>query len=111
MAAELIDKLAKEGFPVRYGSLGENLTTLGLNHLEWRSGQRFRAGLALIELTEPREPCKKLACYGRGIQNRILQASGESGFYASVLEGGAIHPGDIIQMEDRVVLQCQLPHL
>jgi MOSC domain-containing protein YiiM len=103
MAAELIDTLAAEGFSVYYGAMGENLTVRGLPHSAWRAGQRYRAGTALIEFTEPREPCSKLRPYGKGIEKRIRRAPGESGFYAAVLEDGIIRPGDTIQLVDRVV--------
>ena len=103
MSAELIQTLTGEGFAVYYGAMGENLTVLGLPHNEWRPGQRYRAGTALIELTEPRQPCSKLRPYGRGIEKRILGAPGESGFYAAVLEDGIICPGDTIQLVDPVV--------
>jgi MOSC domain-containing protein YiiM len=102
----LIDALASEGFSVYYGALGENLCTKGLDHLKWRAGQRYRVGPALIELTEQRAPCSKLNPYGQGIQKRILQAGGESGFYAAVLEDGIIQAGDIIQMVDPVVIHA-----
>jgi MOSC domain-containing protein YiiM len=107
MAAELIDALAGEGFSVYYGALGENITTKGLYYLNWQAGQRYRVGTALIELTEKRAPCSKLNPYGAGIQKRILQASGESGFYAAVLEDGVIRAGDIIQMADQVVIHAR----
>lgn len=100
MAAELIDTLAAEGFSVFYGALGENLTVKGLLHEQWRSGQRYLAGTALIELTELRAPCSKLRPFGPGIEKRLR---GHSGFYASVLEPGAIEAGDTIQLVDPVV--------
>ncbi len=109
MSSEFIDALAAEGFSVCYGALGENITTRGLNHLDWRSGQYFQLGTALIQLTDAREPCKKLNPYGRGIQRRILQAPGESGFYASVLGSGIVNQGDIIRMADPVVLHARCP--
>jgi MOSC domain-containing protein YiiM len=103
MAAELIDSLTAEGFPVYYGALGENLTVRGLTYTEWRAGQQFRAGSVLLSFTEPREPCSKIRPYGAGIEKRIRRGPGESGFYAAVLEGGNIRPGDTIQMVDPVV--------
>jgi MOSC domain-containing protein YiiM len=103
MSAELIQTLADEGFAVYYGAMGENLTVLGLPPSEWCAGQRYRAGTALIEFTEPRQPCSKLRPYGKGIEKRILRSPGESGFYAAVLEDGIICPGDTIQLVDPVV--------
>jgi MOSC domain-containing protein YiiM len=103
MAAEFIDILAAEGYSVYYGAMGENLTVRGLPYHHWCPGQRYRAGTALIEFTEPRVPCAKLRPYGKGIEKRIRRAPGESGFYASVLEDGVIRPGDTIELVDPVV--------
>jgi MOSC domain-containing protein YiiM len=103
MAAEVIDELASEGFSVYYGALGENLTVRGLPYQGWRPRQQYRVGTVLIELTVPRQPCSKLRPYGPGIEKRILRSSGESGFYAAVLEEGVIQPGDTIQLVDPVV--------
>jgi MOSC domain-containing protein YiiM len=100
MAAEFIDTLAAEGFLVCYGALGENVTTRGLPHHTWQPAQRYRLGSALIELTELRAPCRKLDPFGAGIQKRIR---GVAGFYAAVLQGGRIQPGDTIQLVDPVV--------
>jgi MOSC domain-containing protein YiiM len=95
IASEFVDTLRAEGFSVYYGALGENLTTRGLDHRLWKAGQRFQAGETVIELTEPRVPCKKLNPYGRGIQKRVVS---EGGFYASVIRGGVIYPGDRIEL-------------
>ncbi len=107
MAAEVIEAFVAEGFSVYFGAMGENLTVQGLPHNTWLPGQRYRAGTALLELTEPREPCSKLRPYGKQIESRILRQSGESGFYASVVEAGVVRPGDTIQLVDPVVSICQ----
>jgi MOSC domain-containing protein YiiM len=102
LASEVIDALCADGWPLFYGALGENLTTRGLNHRTWRPGQRFRSGHLLIELTTPREPCKTLNPYGRGLQKRLLQNQGESGFYAAVLSAGTLTPDAIIEAVERI---------
>jgi MOSC domain-containing protein YiiM len=94
LPSEIVDALRAEGFSVYYGALGENLTTKGLDHRTWQPGQRFQAGDVVLELTEEREPCRKLNPYGKGIQRRIYP--GASGFYASVLHAGVIRTGDAI---------------
>ena len=72
ISAELIDALAAKGYPVQYGSLGENLTVSGLDPHNWRSGQRYRLGAeAMIELTTLRVPCANLNIYGRGIKTEV----------------------------------------
>jgi MOSC domain-containing protein YiiM len=109
--AEVVDALCGEGWPLSYGALGENLTTSGLDPRAWRTGQMYRAGAVLIQLTEPRGPCLTLNPYGPGIQERIFDKRvkaldpaspkwGLSGFYASVLEPGIIQVKDIIEAID-----------
>lgn len=108
LAAEVIDDLAAAGFPVFYGALGENLTVRGALPADWRPGQTWRAGDAILELTEVREPCATLDLYrhpdGRRIQSAIYDthvAKGDtgsplwarSGFYAAVRRLGRVAPG------------------
>ncbi len=102
LASEVIDALRAEGWPVFYGALGENLTTQGLDYRNWRAGQRFRIGQVLVELTAPREPCRTLNPYGRGIQTRLRKNPGEAGFYATVLVGGILTPEAIIESVEPV---------
>jgi MOSC domain-containing protein YiiM len=108
--SEVLDELKSLGYPVFYGALGENLTTLGLDRKQVRIGQRLRAGGAWIEITKVRGPCRSLDIYGSGIQQEIYDKRvkagdpasprwGMSGFYARVLEPGPIRPDDIIVIE------------
>jgi MOSC domain-containing protein YiiM len=114
VAAEAIDTLTAEGWPLFYGALGENLTTRGLDHSAWRAGQRYRAGGIILELTSPRGPCGNLNQFGAGIQARIYDERvraldpgspywGLSGFYASILKNGELRTEDIIELIDPVV--------
>lgn len=107
ITSEGVSLLAAQGFPVFYGALGENITTRGLDRHSLRIGQRFRAGSAVIELTEVRLPCGTLSVYGAGIQAAMYDARaqagdaasaawGMSGFYACVVEPGILRPGDSI---------------
>jgi MOSC domain-containing protein YiiM len=108
ITAEGIEELAALGFPLSYGSLGENVTTRGIGRREWRVGQRWRIGAELvIEITKRRAPCKTLNIYGPGIQAAIYDALtrdgdpaspkwGLSGVYASVVTPGLLRPGDAI---------------
>jgi MOSC domain-containing protein YiiM len=102
LAAEVVDVLCAEGWPLFYGALGENLTTRGLDHNSWQAGRRFRCGEVLIELTTAREPCNTLNPYGRGIQKRLLKNPGESGFYAAVLASGKMVADAIIEAVERI---------
>jgi len=114
ITAEGIDELTALGFPLFYGALGENLTTRGLDRRALRAGQRYRVGQAVIELTRIRVPCATLDVYGPGIQKAIYDQNvkagdsasprwGLSGFYASVVQPGAIRAGDPIVFLDQAV--------
>lgn len=108
ITSEGIDELIAQGYPLFYGAMGENLTTRGLNRRALRTGQRYRAGGVIFELTSMRVPCDALTPYGAGIQKALYDEqvkAGDpssprwalSGFYASVLVPGSIRPGDAIQ--------------
>jgi MOSC domain-containing protein YiiM len=109
IAAEGIEELAAQGFPVYPGALGENITTRGLDRRSLRLGQRYRMGEVVIELSEIRVPCGTLNVYGKAIQAAMYDAQtragdpaspcwGLSGFYASVVRAGVIHAGDAISL-------------
>jgi MOSC domain-containing protein YiiM len=104
IAAEVMDELAARGFPVFYGALGENLTVRGVPVESLRSGQTWRAGDAILELTKVRVPCSALDIYGPAIRKEIYEPSikqgdttsqlwGRSGFYALVRRPGFVSPG------------------
>jgi MOSC domain-containing protein YiiM len=82
------------------GMFGENITTEGLFENELMIGAVYRIGTALLEVTEPRMPCYKLAIkFGRvDIIKRFLK-SRKSGFYFTVVEEGIVKPGDQIILE------------
>lgn len=44
----------------KWGMFGENLTVSGLNESEIRIGDRFQIGDAVVQVTQPRQPCFKL---------------------------------------------------
>lgn len=102
--AAAIEEIKTLGYPVTAGSLGENITTVGMDRRRVRIGQQYRVGEAIVEITKPRGPCATLNCYGDGIQqaiyDKLVKARdhrsprwGLSGFYASVVQGGLIRPG------------------
>ena len=113
ITAEGIDDLIGRGYPIYFGALGENLTTRGIDRRLLRTGQRFRVGFAVIELTKVRGPCSQLDVYGTGIKAEIYDdrvKSGDitsprwamSGFYAAVVRTGLIRANDIITLESEL---------
>jgi MOSC domain-containing protein YiiM len=107
VSSEVIDDLIARGYPLFPGALGENLTTRGITIRDIRIGDRLRAGGATLEITAPRGPCTGLDAYGESLKEEISDERvraldytsprwGMSGFYASVVEPGAVRPNDII---------------
>lgn len=105
--AELFDELARAGFAVSPGALGENITTQGIDLLALPRGMRLRLGAtALIELTGLRNPCRQIDDHiGPGAMAATLAraANGalrrKAGVMAIVLESGQVRPGDRILVE------------
>jgi len=108
VSAESIDDLIAHGYPLFYGALGENLTTRGLDRRRMRSGQRYRAGGALLELTTLRIPCSALDVYSPDLKRELYErdmqpdhpAWARGGFYAAVIEPGQVRTNDIILLVD-----------
>ena len=102
---ELFANLVAEGFTVTAGQLGENITTRGLYLLALPTGTRLRIGEAVLELTGLRNPCAQLSGFQKGLLGAVLDrdAEGElfrkAGIMGVVLLGGAVRPGDEIELE------------
>src|SRR4051812_6273663 len=85
-----------------WGGFGENLTMEGLLETDICIGDRFQAGTAEFRVTQPRQPCFKLAIrFGREDIIKRFVASGRPGFYVSVVREGAIARGDSIRIVER----------
>lgn len=79
------------------GCFGENLTVTGLPEARVFIGDRFRIGSACFEVSQPRQPCLKLAMRfeDAGFPKRFLE-SRRVGFYLRVVEPGEVGAGDPI---------------
>lgn len=88
-------ELAQE---LAFGQFGENLTVSGLPETEVSIGDVYRIGGALLQVTQPRVPCAKLAMrMERPDFGKAFLASGRTGYYLRVLEEGEIGAGDAIE--------------
>lgn len=78
-----------------YGMLGENLTIEDLDEKQLFIGDIYKLGNALVQITQPREPCFKFA-YKFGSEAVLQQFidHGYSGTYVRVLEEGEVKTGD-----------------
>ena len=109
---ELLDALKERGFRVGPGTIGENITTAGIDLLGLPTGTRLRIGAdAVVEVTGLRNPCRQLDDYQRGLQRAVLDRAADgsllrlAGIMAIVVDGGVIRPGDPID-----ALLPQQPH-
>jgi MOSC domain-containing protein YiiM len=79
------------------GVFGENLTTLGIDENSVRIGDRFRIGSVLLQVTQPRMPCYKLAIrFGRADMVKRFWLARRPGIYFAVIEEGDLAAGDLI---------------
>jgi MOSC domain-containing protein YiiM len=80
------------------GAFGSNLAVSGLTEEMVHIGDRFRLGSALIEVSQPRQPCWKIEHrFGaKGMVASIIQ-TGRCGWYFRVLEMGEVAAGDSLE--------------
>lgn len=84
------------------GAMGENLTTTGLLEAEVCIGDVFRAGTSVLQVTQPRTPCFKLAArYGRQDLPVMMRETGFTGFLLRVLVPGEIRAGTEVRLVRR----------
>ena len=93
------DELGRELGP---GAFGENLTTSGIAIAAARIGERWRVGSALLEVSEPRQPCSTLgAKMGDQRFVRRFAKALRLGTYMRIIEPGVVGAGDAIDVVDR----------
>ncbi|MEQ9569730.1 MAG: MOSC domain-containing protein [Longimicrobiales bacterium] len=87
-------------FPV--GAFGENLTVDGLTEDDVAIGDVWTAGTVTFQVSQPRQPCWKLARRLR-VPDMVVrvQDSLRSGWYLRVLDEGEIQAGDGLVLESR----------
>lgn len=80
------------------GGFGSNLAVTGLTEDMVHIGDRFRLGTALIEVSQPRQPCWKIEHRFslKGMVARIIE-SGRCGWYYRVIETGEVAAGDSLE--------------
>jgi MOSC domain-containing protein YiiM len=85
------------------GSLGENLALAGLDESEVHIGDIFRLEAAILQVTQPRKPCFKLALRYSGDQRIALRMvrEGRTGWYFRVLQEGIVSEGQPLQLLER----------
>jgi MOSC domain-containing protein YiiM len=110
--AELFDELQDQGFDVKPGDMGENVTTRGVDLLGLPAGTKLQLGAeAVVEITGLRNPCAQLNDLQEGLLAAVLDRDDEgrlirkAGVMGIVLTGGTVRAGDAIVIE-----RPALPH-
>lgn len=81
------------GLTLPKAAFGENLTIRGLTEEQVCIGDTFRMGEAIVQISQPRQPCFKISVK-LGIPDLPLQVqtTGYTGYYFRVLKEGLVSP-------------------
>ncbi|MDP9075108.1 MAG: MOSC domain-containing protein [Actinomycetota bacterium] len=84
------------------GTFGDNLTTSGVDLPAAVVGERWAIGTAILEVSQPRQPCFKLGIR-MGTTEFVdrFEAAGRYGTYLRIVAGGELGTGDEIVLVHR----------
>jgi MOSC domain-containing protein YiiM len=84
------------------GAFGENFSTVGLSETEVCIGDVYRLGSSVVQISQPRQPCAKLARRWRlkDFAVHVIEA-GKTGWYLRVLQEGEVEAGQPIELLER----------
>lgn len=91
------------GLPgLSHGAFGENFTLDGVAEDVVCIGDVLHIGSATVQISQPRQPCWKLARRWR-VKDLAVQVeqTGRTGWYFRVLQPGAVAPGQALTLADR----------
>lgn len=90
------------GVQLNYGAFGENVTVSGMLESMVCVGDTYELGEAIIQISEPRRPCHKLAKRHDHAELPLkVQRTGYTGYYCRVLREGWIPVNPGIRLIDR----------
>ncbi|MFF9686959.1 MOSC domain-containing protein [Streptomyces sp. NPDC014623] len=103
---ELFAELGDAGFEVGPGSLGENITTSGIELLALPVGTLLHLGEeAVVEVTGLRNPCLQIDNFQGGLLKQVVGLAEDgtvvrkAGIMGVVTAGGVVRPGDAVKAE------------
>ena len=84
------------------GAFGENFTIMGQTEAEVCVGDIYTIGEAVVQVSQPRQPCWKLSRRWRieDLAQQVL-ANGRTGWYFRVLQTGIVSPGQAVALQER----------
>jgi MOSC domain-containing protein YiiM len=87
------------GIKLPEAAFGENFSVTEMKEGMVCIGDIYKAGSAMVQVSQPRQPCSTLAArYGREDFVKLVVDSGRTGFYFSVLEEGRVRAGDRLDL-------------
>ena len=94
-----------------HGAFGENFTVQGMVEAEVCVGDVFQIGAARVQVSQPRQPCWKLARRWR-IKDLTTQVeqTGRTGFYFRVLHHGWVEAGETLELLERPFPRLTIAH-
>lgn len=88
--------------PLSFGAFSENFTSLGLLEPEVCIGDIFAVGSSILQVSQPRQPCHKLAKKFNVTDLAVqVQGTGFTGFYFRVLQEGFVNKTDLVILKER----------
>lgn len=90
------------GLDLAPGAFGENFTLSAPTEDEVCIGDRFAVGTAVVQVSQPRQPCWKLGRRWAVPEfAALVQRTGRTGWYFRVLEPGTVQAGQVLELQDR----------
>lgn len=85
-----------------YGMFGENLTVEGLSESQIQIGDTYKIGTAVIQVSQPRQPCFKLGIKfeDQSVLKEFI-AQPYSGVYVRIITTGSVKVGDKFELMER----------
>lgn len=82
-----------------YAFFGENISVDGIDETELYFGNQYQLGEAIIEVSEIREPCRKIQqkYQYNGIMKRMMK-TGKTGCYFRVIQEGKVAPDSRLKL-------------
>ena len=103
ISTDILDQLNQEGWPVKPGDVGENLTITNIDYKKIATGQKYLIGEAEIEISFICEPCTnlyKLPYIGTQRGPEFMAAiMNRRGWYARVLKEGPVSVGNTFLLQ------------
>lgn len=98
ISMDIIEELNNEGWPVKPGDLGENLTLSNIDYRTIKPGQHYTAGQAELEISIICDPCSNLNVLPYVGEDKvstfIKTLMKRRGWYARVIKEGLVSSGD-----------------